>query len=82
MRILARDVSITLQKPAHSSIQNILPGYVDDYAPDEHAGQVIVRIRIGSTALLARITDKSRVELELKQNDAVWVQIKSVSLSR
>ena len=82
VRILARDVSITLQKPAHSSIQNILPGYVDDYAPDEHAGQVIVRIRIGSTALLARITDKSRVELELKQNDAVWVQIKSVSLSR
>lgn len=82
VRIPARDVSITREKPVQSSIQNILPGRIDRCVDDEHPGGVIVRVLIGDTALLARITARAVAELNLKRGDKVWVQVKSVALAR
>jgi molybdate transport system ATP-binding protein len=82
VRIPARDVSITREKPVQSSIQNILAGRIDRCVDDEHPGGVIVRVRIGDTALLARVTARAVADLALKPGDAVWVQIKSVALAR
>ncbi len=82
IRIPARDVSITREKPVQTSIQNILAGRVDRSVDDEHPGGVIVRVLIGDTALLARITTRAVAELNLKPGDAVWVQVKSVALAR
>ncbi len=82
IRIPARDVSITREKPVQTSIQNILAGRVDRCVDDEHPGGVIVRVLIGDTALLARITTRAVAELNLKPGDAVWVQVKSVALAR
>lgn len=82
IRILARDVSLAREKPVHSSIQNILAGRIDRCVDDAHPGGSIVRVMIGDTALLARVTARAVADLALKPGDAVWVQIKSVALAR
>jgi molybdate transport system ATP-binding protein len=82
IRIPARDVSITREKPEQTSIQNILAGRVDRCVDDEQPGGAIVRVLIGDTALLARITARAVAELDIKRGDAVWVQVKSVALAR
>ena len=82
LHILARDVSIAREKPAQSSIQNILAGRIDRCVDDDAPGSVIVRVLIGETPLLARITARAVAELALKPGDTVWVQVKSVALAR
>ncbi len=82
LHILARDVSIAREKPLQSSIQNILAGRIDRCVDDDAPGSVIVRVLIGETPLLARITARAVTELALKPGDIVWVQVKSVALAR
>ncbi len=82
LHILARDVSIAREKPVQSSIQNILAGRIDRCVDDDAPGSVIVRVLIGETPLLARITARAVTELALKPGDIVWVQVKSVALAR
>ena len=82
LHILARDVSIAREKPLQSSIQNILAGRIDRCVDDDIPGSVIVRVLIGETPLLARITARAVADLALKPGDAVWVQVKSVALAR
>ncbi len=82
LHILARDVSIAREKPVQSSIQNILAGRIDRCVDDDAPGSVIVRVLIGETPLLARITARAVADLALKPGDAVWVQVKSVALAR
>ena len=82
LHILARDVSIVREKPLQSSIQNILAGRIDRCVNDDTPGSVIVRVLIGQTPLLARVTARAVADLALKPGDAVWVQVKSVALAR
>jgi molybdate transport system ATP-binding protein len=82
LHILARDVSIVREKPVQSSIQNILAGHIDRCVDDDAPGSVIVRVLIGETPLLARITTRAVADLALKPGDSVWVQVKSVALAR
>jgi molybdate transport system ATP-binding protein len=80
VRILARDVSLALQRQEHTSILNLLPGRVDAMADDEHAGLALVRVRIGPSALVARLTKRSAAILDLTPGKEIWVQVKSVAL--
>lgn len=57
-RVFARDVSLVLAPPDGSSILNVFPVHITGYA-EERASQVIVRLDVGGTPLLARITAKS-----------------------
>ena len=82
LHILARDVSIAREKPVQSSIQNILTGRIDRCVDDDAQGSVIVRVLIGETPLLARVTARAVADLALRPGDAVWVQVKSVALAR
>jgi molybdate transport system ATP-binding protein len=79
-RIHARDVSLALERPRGSSITNILPARVDAVGPSGTPGQVLVRLLVGDTALLARITERSRRELAIAPGSAVWAQVKAVAL--
>ncbi len=79
-RIEARDVSLTLQKQAGTSILNIIPVTVVDMAPTEHAAQVLVRLDAAGTPLLARITQRSWNTLGLAPGSRVWAQVKTVVL--
>ncbi len=71
VRILARDVSIALQRSTHTSIQNCLSAVVDEIADDHHPALALIRLKVGDSPVLARLTRRSAVG---------WVQIKAVAL--
>jgi molybdate transport system ATP-binding protein len=81
VRILARDVSVTLEHQAGTSILNILAARVAELVPLGEA-QLMVRLEVGGSPLLARITRKSAALLGIEPGRAVWAQIKSAALLR
>ncbi len=80
VRILARDVSIALAPVVGTSIQNCLPATVEQMAGDYHPALSLLRLRLGQSPLLARLTRRSAAALELESGKLVWVQIKAVAL--
>ncbi|RTL54348.1 MAG: molybdenum ABC transporter ATP-binding protein [Rhodocyclaceae bacterium] len=80
LRILARDVSIALEGGNASSILNRLQADVTALVAADNPAQMLVGLRMGQTALLARITRRSRDQLGLAEGMGVWAQIKSVAL--
>jgi len=79
-RIHARDVSLALQRPGGTSIVNLLPARVTACAATDTPGHVLVQLRMGLSPLLARITERSRRELDIVPGRELWVQIKGVAL--
>lgn len=82
VRVLARDVSVALQPPEGSSIQNALPCTVAALAPGEHPSQTLVQLACGPTLLVARITARAADALQLAPGKPVWAQVKSAALVR
>ncbi|MFA7241361.1 MAG: molybdenum ABC transporter ATP-binding protein [Sulfuricellaceae bacterium] len=80
VRVLARDVSLSAQRQEHTSIQNHLYGRVDAVVDDEHPGLALVRVLVGQTALVARLTKRSADALGIAPEQDVWLQVKSVAL--
>lgn len=80
IRVFARDVSLTLEQPVRTSIQNALQGTVDTIGEDEHPGLALVRVQVGSAMFLARLTKRAVMELGLRPGQAVWAQVKTVAL--
>ncbi|WP_130471288.1 molybdenum ABC transporter ATP-binding protein [Candidatus Magnetaquicoccus inordinatus] len=80
VRILARDVGLSLQRQEHTSIQNQLLGRVSAIADDSHPGLVLLQLRIGALPLVARLTRRSLVQLGLQVDAQVWAQVKAVAL--
>ncbi|MCR4378700.1 MAG: molybdenum ABC transporter ATP-binding protein [Rhodospirillales bacterium] len=80
LRVLARDVSLALQQNTNSSIMNSLAATVTDIAANGHPGVRLVRVDVGGTPLVARLTARSAHELDLAPGKAVWAQIKSVAV--
>jgi molybdate transport system ATP-binding protein len=79
IRIPARDVSICRERPAASSILNILPVELVEIGAGD-ASRVLLRLRLGQQHLLARITRRSCRLLGLAVGDALFAQVKSVAL--
>ncbi len=83
VRILARDVSLSLDAERRSTILNAFPARVVACA-ETHPGQVLVQLACGEgdeALLLARITAKSRQALEIGPGTSVFARVKSVSLA-
>jgi molybdate transport system ATP-binding protein len=80
LRVLARDVSVTLQEATHTSIQNHVPCVVDAITQEAHPSQMLLRLRCGDTLLLARVTARGVHELGLQVGMPAWAQVKSVAL--
>ncbi len=79
-KVQARDVSLALEKPLHSSILNVLPVTVVAEVAAQNSAHVLVQLDMHGTPLLARITRFSRDQLELKIGQALWAQVKSVAV--
>lgn len=79
IRVVARDVSLTKSKQADTSILNIFPATVQEIVTEGEA-QVMVRLQIKETILLACITRKSSYKLRLEKGSEVFVQVKSVAI--
>ena len=80
LRVLARDVSLTVHETQDTSIQNHIYGCIETIADDVHPSQVLVRIRCGASVLVARVTKRALSALSLTQGAAVWAQVKSVAV--
>ena len=81
VRVQARDVSLSRQPPVQSSIQNVLPGRIEAIGDDEHPGLAIVRVQVGESRLLARLTRRAVANLNLEPGQPIWVQVKSAALT-
>jgi len=80
VRVLARDISLALQPPAATSIQNVLPCKVLAIAPGVHPSQAVVQLACGGSLLLARVTARAVDALELRPGSRAWAQVKSAAL--
>ncbi|MFA5082792.1 MAG: molybdenum ABC transporter ATP-binding protein [Hydrogenophilaceae bacterium] len=80
VRILARDVSLSLSHQDDTSILNLLPGTVAELADDSHPALALVRVEVGGTPIVARLTRRSAAALGLTPGQPVWLQIKAVAL--
>ncbi|MFM2049994.1 MAG: molybdate transporter, ATP-binding protein [Pseudomonadota bacterium] len=81
VRIQARDVSVSLQKPELTSVLNILPATVVDMSEDGR-GQVLLGLHLGTTRLLSRISQLSARRLGITPGIALFAQIKGVAMVR
>ncbi|WP_367154558.1 molybdenum ABC transporter ATP-binding protein [Methylomonas sp. HYX-M1] len=81
LQLNASDISIALERPAATSILNVLPASVTGLN-DAVDGQNVVALNVGQQALLARITRKSLLALNLRVGMPVYVQIKGSSILR
>ena len=79
LRIRASDVSLSRDRPATSTIMNILPATIVSIEFDSEASE-LVRLDLGGERLLARITRRSRTELGVEAGDGVMALIKSVAV--
>lgn len=81
LRVLARDVSLTLEEQHGTSILNIFPAEVVETASYGNS-QVTVRLDCGGVPLLARVTRRSASVLGLEKGKRVFAQAKSVAVLR
>lgn len=81
VHIHANDVSISLDEPKNTSIQNVIPGVIESMVNDTHAANSLVTIRHQDQLILARTTRKSLEKLGIRPGSPVWLQIKSVALT-
>lgn len=82
VRVLARDVSLSLTEEDHSSILNRLPAQVAGIADDGDPAMATVQLQLGSSRLLARVSRRSIDELSIRPGQKLWAQIKSVAVLR
>lgn len=80
VRILARDVSLARVPATDTSILNTLPAVVVETADDTHPALVLVKLRVGESPLLARLTRRSAHALEIAPGQQLYAQIKAVAL--
>lgn len=80
LRVLARDVSLTRTPQTGTSIGNQLLGTIEAIADDEHPALALVRVRVGTAPVVARLTRRSAHALELAVGMPVWAQVKTVAL--
>ena len=80
LRILARDVSLSLTLHEDTTIQNRFHGVIESIESDAHPSQALVRVRCGTTVVLSRVTRRALQHLELTVGSSVWCQVKSVAL--
>ncbi|MGE8496764.1 MAG: molybdenum ABC transporter ATP-binding protein [Pseudomonas sp.] len=78
VKIKARDVSLSVQRAEGSSLLNLLPVEIDSWRHME--AQTLLTLRLGEQRLLARITRYSFDQLGVHAGQALWAQVKSVSL--
>lgn len=79
VRIQARDVSVALQRHDDTSLLNLLPVTLRSLAqlPD---GQIVATLDASGTMLLARISQRSAVRLNLQPGMLLWAQIKAAAV--
>lgn len=79
VRVRARDVAVAITEPQGISTRNILRGTLAEITPVAGTPEAFVRIAIGRSDFLARVTRDSVTRLGLTQGMALWALIKAVT---
>lgn len=80
IKIQARDVSICLTQPEKTSILNILPAKVESLSEVVEGGNRTVKLDLAGEKLLAKISNYSCQQLQIKPGLSLFAQIKSAAL--
>jgi molybdate transport system ATP-binding protein len=80
LRVLARDISICLEQPQRTSVQNQFQIKLLSMSQDKHPSQMLLRLQLDQQIILARVTCKAVDELKLNPGQLLWAQVKSVAL--
>jgi molybdate transport system ATP-binding protein len=82
VQIRARDVSLALRRPEAISVLNILEARVVDVtAAGNSPSLALVRLEVGRSLLLSRVTRRSAAELDLVPGSRVWALVKSAAIT-
>ena len=79
IRLRARDVAVALAPPEGLSTRNILPATLAAIAPAPTPHEAFLRLMLGPTPVLARVTRDSVARLGLRPGMPLWAVIKAVS---
>jgi molybdate transport system ATP-binding protein len=79
VRVIASDVSLSLNKPEGSSVLNVFEAIATGVV-EKSLSQVIVGLDAGGAGLLARITKKSSAALGIRAGVKVYALVKSVAV--
>lgn len=79
-RVQARDVSLSLSRPEGTSILNCFEATIVEIAEGASEAQVLIRLDVEGTPLLANLTRRSCRLLDLQEGARVWSQVKSAAL--
>lgn len=80
VRILARDVSLSLSHHTDTSINNIFPATVIDFELIDNQANALVRLKVGNEIIISKITRRSLERLSVQREQQIWAQIKAVAL--
>lgn len=79
LRLRARDISVATEAPRGVSIRNILPATLAAVAPGGEPQEAFLRLMVGPTPVLARVTRDAIAELGLREGQALFALIKAVT---
>jgi len=79
VRVFARDIVVSVLRPVESSVLNLLTGDIIEIERTS-SSKVLIVLEVDGQKMLARITRKSLINLDLKITQAVYIQFKSVSV--
>jgi molybdate transport system ATP-binding protein len=79
VHLLARDVILATTRPEHLSVRNALSGKVLAIAPDDAEAE-LVRVDVGGSTLVARVSREAVAALGLAPGQAIWALAKATSL--
>lgn len=79
VRVRARDIAVAIEEPRGISTQNILLATLTDIQPAGEGQEVFLRLAIGPSELLARITRDSVRRLALRSGMPLWALVKAVT---
>jgi len=82
LRLRARDVAVALTPPEGISMQNILPATLAAISETGAPHEVFLRLAVGPSMLLARVTRDNVARLGLTPGMALWALVKSVTFDR
>ncbi len=77
--VFARDVSLLIQPPQQTSVQNVIPATVTDVGTP-NGGLTTVQLQTGEHKLIAHITQRAVDQLGLENDKRVFAQIKSAAM--
>ncbi|MCB4821957.1 molybdenum ABC transporter ATP-binding protein [Roseicella aerolata] len=79
VRLRARDVAVATEAPRGLSTQNVLPAVLAGIEPAPHPQEVFLRLALGPSLLLSRVTRDSAGRLGLRPGMPLWAVIKAVT---